>query len=244
MIKQAFKTAALMGVGLTLAGGAQAQGFAGGTLAIETSAFFEEGDVGYTTYSGGLQFDLGLGFGTEINLASYGFSGFGADGSNVTLHALYDFGPLLAFGDANLGTFIGRDGYEDGDAEIFGVEASGEIYGLRAEGYLARHDGDLGRINLAGISAQYDITPQIFAMGDLGLADGEGDAELLRAALGGGYQIDGGPRLWGELGRIDAEEGAFTGDETYLAIGAEINFGPNSGTSFGSRSLFDIVPGP
>ncbi|WP_341213464.1 hypothetical protein [uncultured Limimaricola sp.] len=244
MIKQAIGTAGLMaGLGLVVAGGAQAQGLAGGTLAIETSAFVEEGDIGYTTYSGGLQFDVAMGFGMAIDLASYGFSGFGSDGSNVTLHAIYDFGPLLAFGDASLGAFLGRDGYEDGDAEIFGVEASGDLYGIQAEGYLARHDGDLGQINLAGISAQYDITPQIFAMGDLGLADGDGDGELLRAALGGGYQIDGGPRLWGELGRIEAEDGAFTGDETYLAIGAEIGFGRNSGTSFGSRSLFDIVPG-
>ena len=225
------------------AGMAQAQGFAGGTLSVETSAFFEEGDVGYTTYAGGLQFDIGLGFGAALDLASYGFSGFGSDGTNATLHAIYDFGPMMGFDGTVLGAFVGRDGYEDGDAEIYGIEAAGEVYGLRTEGYLARHDGDLGEIDLAGVSARYDITPAIYAMGDIGFADGDGDGELLRTALGGGYRIDGGPRLWGELGRIGADEGAFTGDETYLAIGAEIGFGPNAGTSFGNRSLFDIVPG-
>lgn len=240
MITRAFTAAAF---GIVAAGAAQAQGFAGGTLSVETSAFFEEADIGYTTYSGGLQFDVGAGFGLALDLASYGFSGFGSDGTNATLHAIYDFGPLMAFGDARFGAFIGRDGYEDGDAEIFGIEGAGEVYGLRAEGYLARHDGDLGDINLAGVSALYDITPQIFVTGDFGVADGEGNAELMRVALGGGYRIDGGPRLWGELGRIEAEEDAFSGDETYLAIGAEIGFGPMSGTSFDSRSLFDIVPG-
>ncbi|EYD72220.1 hypothetical protein [Limimaricola hongkongensis] len=237
-------TRAIMAAAFGLvAAGAQAQGFAGGVLSVETSAFFEEGDIGYTTYAGGLQFDIGAGFGVEADLASYGFSGFGSDGSNATLHAIFDIGPLMVLGDTSVGAFVGRDGYDDGDSTIFGIEGKGELYGLRSEAYLARHDGDLGEITLAGLGARYDITHDIYAMGDLGLADGGGEGELLRAALGGGYRIDGGPRLWGELGRIEADDDAFTGDETYLAIGAEIGFGPNAGTTFGSRSLFDIVPG-
>ncbi|WP_282026146.1 hypothetical protein [Limimaricola cinnabarinus] len=225
------------------AAAASAQGLAGGTLALETSAFFEEGAIGHTSYSGGLQFDIGLGFGAAIDLASYGFSGFGADGSNATLHALYDFGPyVMGLDGAVVGAFIGRDGYEEGDAEILGIEAAASVFGLRAEGYLARHDGTRGQADVAGLSARYEITPAIFATGGVGYADAD-EGALTRMALGGGYRIEGGPRLWGELGRIEAEDEAFGGDETFLAIGAEIGFGPLSGTSFGTRSLFDVVPG-
>jgi len=221
--------------------GAQAQGFAGGTLAVETSALFEAGEFGHTSYSGGLQFDVGLGFGLALDLASYGFSGFGSDGSNATLHAIYGSGPWLGVDGLALGGFVGRDGFDEGDSEIYGLEVKGWLLGIETESYLARHDGEIGRVNLAGVNARYEFTPAIFAMGELGFADGEG--ELLRGALGGGYQIDGGPELWGELGRIKDEDDAFGGDETYLAIGAEIGFGQLSGTTFGTRSLFDVVSG-
>lgn len=243
MMTRAFGTAGLSAAIGLAAAAASAQGLAGGTLALETSAFFEEGEIGHTSYSGGLQFDIGLGFGAALDLASYGFSGFGSDGSNATLHALYEFGPMMGFDGTVLGAFVGRDGYDEGDAEIFGVEAAASAFGLRGEGYLARHDGSLGRAAVAGLSARYDITPAIFAMGEVGYADADEEGALTRVALGGGYQIDGGPQLWGELGRIEAEDEAFGGDETYLAIGAEIGFGALSGTSFGTRSLFDVVPG-
>ncbi|MCP1167207.1 hypothetical protein NHG85_01475 [Limimaricola sp. ASW11-118] len=243
-MKRAISTAGLSAAIGLVAAAASAQGLAGGTLALETSAFFEEGAIGHTSYSGGLQFDIGLGFGAAVDLASYGFSGFGADGSNATLHALYDFGPfVMGLDGAVVGAFVGRDDYEEGDAEIYGIEAAASVFGLRGEGYLAHHDGTRGGAAVAGLSARYEITPAIFAMGEIGFADADEEGALTRVALGGGYRIDGGPRLWGELGRIEAEDEAFGGDETFLAIGAEIGFGALSGTSFGTRSLFDVVPG-
>ncbi|SDE83890.1 hypothetical protein [Limimaricola pyoseonensis] len=229
--------AAALAVLSGLAGAAQAQQLAGGRLEIETAAFVEAAELGFTTYSGGLQFDVGAGFGAQIDLASYGFMGFGSDGTNATVHGLYDLG------GATVGLFAGRDGYEEGDATIYGIEGETYFYGGEVEAYLARHDGEIGEITVAGLSGRMEVAPRIAAHGELGFADSAREGHLLRAALGGGYAFDEGFDLWGEIGRVESDDDAFGEDETFISVGATIGFGLRSGTSFGNRSLFDVVPG-
>lgn len=221
-----------------VASAAGAQGFAGGELAIETYGFAEAGDLGYTAYSGALEFEAGAGFAIALDLTAYGFNGFGGDGSNATLHGIYGMG-----GGTALGLFYGRDGFDGADAEVFGIEGMTAFRGAEVEGWIGHEDGAGRTLTLAGLSGGYALTPTISATAGLGYADAEDDGYAIQATLGGAYRMPDGPSLYAELGRIETDDASFRDDETYLGIGAKIGFGPFGGTRFGPRSLFEIVPG-
>jgi hypothetical protein len=57
--------------------------------------------------------------------------------------------------------------------------------------------------------------------------------------VGAQYGFDRGPNLYGQIGTIDV--GAT--NETFFSLGATVALGSQRGTTFGSRSLLDIVPG-
>ncbi len=219
------------------ASSAQAQGFTGGTLTVETFAFLDDLDLGYTTYSGGLEYDAGFGLSVAADLSSFGFRTFDSDATNATLHGIYSLG-----GGTAVGLFIGRDSMNSRDLDIYGIEGTTQLMGGRLEGFVGGLDGDGDDAVMAGIDGDYMLTPVIAATATIGFAEIDGD-RLLRGSVGGEFKIDRGPVLYAQIGGINADDDPARDNEAFVGIGARIDFGPGAGTTFGSRSLFDVVPG-
>ena len=212
-------------------GMAAAQGFSGAELSVETFAFSGDGDLGYTSYSAGAEYAITRDFGLSADLSFYGFSALDSDGQNLTLHGIYNLSDTTS-----LGVFVGQDSFDTSDATIYGIEGGTEFMGGTVEGYLAQVDGD-DSATLLALSGDYAITQSIAATGGVGIVDM--DDTLTRAHLGAEYQMQGGPAFHAELGQI----GLSDTDETYLSIGATVAIGATRGTTFGRRSLLEILPG-
>jgi hypothetical protein len=70
------------------------------------------------------------------------------------------------------------------------------------------------------------------------------DMDATRLAVGGAYRFgDGGPSLFGQIGRLSVVDGVDDSAETFVTLGAKLAIGPNQGTTFGSRGLFEVLSG-
>lgn len=213
------------------AGAAAAQGFEGAELSAEVLGFTDDFGSGQTAYRGAVEVDAFMGIGLAADLSYQGFRGIGSDNRNLTLHAMYDLGGATA------GGFWSRDSLDDDEAiTTYGVEGATTFGGAQVEGYAGRIDGDLDDGTMVGVDASFGVMG-IGVTAGLGRIDVNG-AEATRLSAGAEYALGLGPTLYGEVGRVSGEE-----SETYLSLGARIAIGPNRGTTFGSRGLFDAVPG-
>lgn len=209
---------------------AAAQGFAGAEVSAEILGFAEDPDLGETRYSGGAEFDLFGGLSVEADLAYHGFRGFDSDGRNATLHAIYGFGQAT-----DLGLFYGNDDF-DGSTGILGIEGATTVRGFDLDAALGSYDGDAASGGMASIGLSYDFG-SFAATGFAGTLSG--DIEASRVSVGGAYRLGRGPTLFAEVGRIGVEGET----DTFVSLGARVAIGPNGGTTFGNRGLFEIVPG-
>jgi hypothetical protein len=210
-----------------MAGQGMAQGLSALELSIETLAWADGGQTGDTTYGGSIEFAITPGIGFAADLTSYG----APDATNVTLHGLYGLGAI------DLGLFAARDSRDVGDTNLLGLEAAMGFGAASVEGYFGMVEGRVGDGTTAGVAGRFDLARGISATGAFGIL--EADSSANRISVGGEYAMPAGPVLFGELGRIvvDGE------DEAYLSIGARVAVGPNGRTTFGGRSLYEILPG-
>lgn len=214
------------------AGLASAQGFSGAEISAEILAFTDDLDLGETEYRGAMEFDLFGGVGAAADLSYHGFRGLETDGRNLTLHGFYD-----GLGIATLGLFYGRDTVEDDGVDLYGFEAASSLYGAEVEGALGRYDGD----DATGAILAGDIRYGFGSFAATGFAGAlAGDIEASRLALGGEYQLGGaGPTFYAEVGHRSVEDEG----EAYVSLGARLGIGPKQGTTFDSRSLWEVIPG-
>ncbi|WP_210528321.1 hypothetical protein [Rubellimicrobium arenae] len=217
---------------LALPGGmAAAQGFAGAEISTELLAYADDLDLGEKEYRGALEFDIYSGFGAAADLSYHNSRELGLGGHNTTLHGFYDRLPM-----ATVGLYVGRDSNDDDETNLYGVEAATEVMGGNIQGSLGSYNGDDGDGGMLSVDARYGFGN--FAA--TGFAGGlTGDIEGSRLALGGEYQLGLGPTLYAEVGRRSVDEDP----EAYVSVGARLAIGPKAGTTFDSRSLFEILPG-
>lgn len=215
-----------------IAGQAAAQGFEGAEISAETLAYSDENDFGSTTYSGGLEFGVGGGIGIGADLSYYGFDALGLDARNATLHGIYAINPIT-----DIGLFVSQDSFDGRDTESYGIEGLASFGGTTVEGYLGQLDGDLADGTMIGVTGSISLFGGFSA--NVGFDQANLDDKVNRLSIGGEYQFGLGPVLYAEYGKVD--DGSL--DETYLSIGARLSIGPNQGTTFSSRSIFEIVPG-
>ncbi|MBP1804270.1 hypothetical protein [Rubellimicrobium aerolatum] len=210
---------------------AAAQGFSGAEISAELLAFGDGLDLGEKEYRGALEFEVWGGFGAAADLSYHNSSGIGLGGHNATLHGFYD-----RLGLATVGGYIARDTKDESDIGLYGVEAATELMGGSVQGALGGYGGDDGEGAMLSVAGRYGFGN--FAA--TGFAGGvSGDVEGSRLALGGEYQLGMGPTLYAELGRRSEDDDP----KTYVAVGARLAIGPKAGTTFDSRSLFEILPG-
>ncbi|NCQ36414.1 hypothetical protein GW813_15360, partial [bacterium] len=211
-------------------GAAFAQGFTGAELSGQALAFSETNDIGQTAYRAAAEFGITRGIGVAADLGYYGFPVLGSNETSLGLHGVYGLNNDLA-----LGMFYTRDSLDGGSVDSYGIEGATSVVGAQVEGYFGMIDGLTGGNAMFGVSGSYDITPAISATAGFGAISGDNSRN--RASIGGQYQISGGPAVFAELGRL-TEAGDSSG---FLSLGASIAIGPQGGTTFGSRSIYDIL---
>lgn len=221
------------------AGSAQAQGFgfSGGEISAEAVAFGDDGAVSSTVYSGALEFSINRGFSVALDLGFYGLETLELNAETATLHAIYQLNDAVS-----LGAFYGRDQLDGSNATVTGIEGGTEFSGVAVEGYVAKVSGDGDDAMLLGFSGEYGFSESISALGSFSTVS-LGDINTTRLAVGGQYAIAGGPELWAEIGTFNADDGTSGAEDTFLSVGARIEFGAARGTTFGRRSLFESTSG-
>ncbi len=228
------KTAiAVAGLAVIFATPLAAQGFVGAELGIEVFGFSEDTNLGYTSYSGAIEYGITRNIDVALDLGYFGLNSSDDNVSNATLHGIYHMSDT-----ASLGAFIGRDNFDGGDVDHIGIEGGVEFMGAELEGFIGRIDDGSESGTAYGISGEYGFTDSFAAIGELKGADLGGDT-LTRAAIGAQYQFNGGPAIYAQVGTIDVG----TANETFVTLGATIALGSQRGTTFESRSLLDIAPG-
>lgn len=223
------------------AGAATAQEFKGAEVSAEILGYTGDSDLGETTYRGSLEFGVFDAFGIQADLAFHDSRTVDLGARTATIHALYD-----AFDFATVGLFYSQDevdaGSIDGSVSLYGLEA-GRSFGVAGvEGYLGFVDADGDDGQVAGVEGAYDVTQNISVIGSADILTG--DSKAARLAVGGAYQFgDGGPSVYGQIGRLSVDADGEDSSETFVTLGARLAIGPNQGTTFGSRGLFEILSG-
>ncbi len=225
--------------GFTIAGAASAQEFKGAEVAVEVLGYENDDDLTSTSYRAGVEFGIYGGFGAAADLS---FQNFGDDEGvrSFTLHGLYD-----ALDLATVGAFVARDSIDGADATSFGIEAGRSFGSAGVEGFIGIGDDEGADYRFAGVEGTFDITPAVALNGSLAALDADGGG-LSRIALGGEYRFGNtGPAVYAEIGRISVEDdaGSFGDSSNYVGLGARLAIGPNSGTTFDSRGLSELITG-
>jgi hypothetical protein len=210
-----------------------AQGFSGGDLRIDAYAYSEGDDIGAVNYSGGLEYALNRNISIAGDISSYDFGVLSSSVTNFTLHGIYHMNDTTS-----VGAFVGTERTDDDDVTLYGLEAGYGMGALEVEGYFAMYDDD-GGSNVLGASGSYQITNNIAAIANIGLADVEGDS-ISRFSLGAEYGFNAGPSVYAEVGSLSIGDV----DDSFVGLGASIEFGSNGGTTFDRRGIFaSVIPG-
>jgi hypothetical protein len=188
--------------------------------------------------AGSLEVGFTRAFALQFDAAYYSFNDVNESGRNVTMHAVFHTGSA-----ASLGAFVGNDGFAGDNNTFYGVEGGMEFTGLNAEAYLSSvEDGGISG-TLFGFNLHHDFGNEFGIRGRLDRASFDNDIDLTRLSVGLEYDVSPTAQLYGEIGTIDADFGGLSGSESFIGIGAKINFGAQRGTTFKRRGLLEIIPG-
>ncbi len=231
----------IMAAGIVAAGTSmvQAQGFSGGTLGIDYENYSDNDQLGSVNYFGGLEYAITNSISFGANIATYSFEDVDGNNWNYTLHGIYDVGNGIVAGG-----YLGQDRYDDGELTNYGVEGKMGFGAATAEAYLGRGEDDDDTATYFGVSGNYPIASGFGVMASYDLVSlDDADLDTSKIAIGGEYVLDSGPSFYATVGRAYFTAGDVDTDENFIGVGAKINFGAGNGTTFGTRSLYDIVPG-
>lgn len=230
------KAALAAGVLSAISAPALAQGFSGGTLGVEVNAPTDFDDFGGTTYFLGGEYAVTRQFSIGADASSYRFDNIGQDASSATLHGIYHLSST-----ASAGLFVGVDRFDGDDANLLGLEFGTEFQSGYVEVYAGRMDDGAETGNLFGATGAYALQNGFALTGDAARANYD-DGDVSKFALGAGYTLQAGPELYAEIGKVSQTDDGVKNDDTYIGLGARINFGAARGTTFDQRSLFEILP--
>ncbi len=210
----------------------------GGSLGIEYSTPLDGQDFGGTAYYGAIEYGFSRDFSLSADLSGYRLDNISTDASSATIHGIYHFSETLS-----VGAFYGLDKLENSDARsIYGFEAGTEFVGAQVEGYLGRLDGETSNATLIGFDGIYALSDGFSLIGNGGLSL-QDSADVNRFAIGAQYDMQNGPQFYFEVGKANVESGGISTDQNFIGIGTRVAIGAQRGTTFGPRSLFEILPG-
>lgn len=233
LYKTAIAVTAMVAVGTM----ASAQEITGGSLGIEYSAPTDLNNFGQTVYFGSLEYGINRNMSVAADISGYNFEGLSTDTNSFTLHGIYHMSD-----SASVGAFFGQDRANSSTADIYGIEGGTEISGGTVEGYLGKIDGPGADATIFGADGSYALQNGFSIIGGLNHAEIDGGLSAGRVSAGAAYDMAGGPQFYAEVGRMNGDDGVTSQSETYIGIGARVSFGAARGTTFGRRSIYEIVP--
>lgn len=217
--------------------GAMAQGITGGSIGVEVTQPTDFDEFVGTNYFGAIEYGINRQFAVSADVSSYRFDSLDQDATSATLHGVYHLSDT-----ASLGLFYGQDKLEDDSSiNIYGVEGGTEFMGGQVEGYVGMADNESDTM-IYGVDGNYAFTESISLKGGAAFSDSGDDGSASTISVGAEYTITGGPSLYAEVGNVNVERGVIDESETFVGIGARINFGTARGTTFGQRSIFEALP--
>lgn len=214
---------------------AQAE-FAGGRATLSHSTFTEDTDLAKSTAAARLEWDYGR-FGYQLDLGLSGLHALDDTALNFTSHLVYHLNT-----GASVGLFYGWDKVV-GSEDFFGVELASEVGRVEVEGYVAMIDQTGSNGTLLGLSGHMPLNER-FGLGlSLDHINADTLADATRLGLSGDYAVGEKTRLFAEVGLVDGDDGKTSISDPYVKLGADFSFGAKGDTSFGSRSIFNFIPG-
>ena len=232
------KTTLIIALGaMALAQNAHAVEVTGGTLQIGHSAFTDDTSVSSTSFTGGLEVGFNRSFALQFDLGLYGLNTINETGTNAAIHAVYHVNET-----ASLGFFLGHDDIA-GSADFYGIEGGFALPGVDVELYLANEDDNVSSGDLFGLELHHDISEEVGITGTFDHASFGGGVDLTRFKIGMNYNLSPTSELYGEVGSLNASALGLSGSESFVGIGARINFGAARGVTFKRRGLLSMLPG-
>lgn len=204
-----------------------AQGFSGGELSIDVYALSDGDDLASTNYSGALEYAITSQISVAASVSIYDYGLLDDSVNNLTLHGIYALNR-----ETSVGVFIGTESLSGEDVTLYGLEGAYSAGALDVEGYIGFYDEDADA-SIVGLSGAYQITGNIAAIGTIGFGDVAGDS-VNRYSLGAEYEFNAGPSVFAEIGSLSVGDA----DDTFIGLGASIEFGGNDGVTFDRRGLF------
>ena len=230
MIKHAFLGTVLA----VLAGGAQAQGFEGARLTLETYKY-DEGDgidlsfvtgladVAYSFGAAGVQ----LGIGRSVN-TDYSQDWLQTDAVNSFMFHLYtDVGERT-----RIGLMLGDDTYEDDDL-TYGLEVLHGFGQAEVEARVARFDSDNEPARLFEVFGRYDATSELQLRAGYQRVDYEGGFGYFDyTSLGASYAVTPAFEVYAKIGKTmnDFGDDGDRYDGRQVAVGVTYSFGGKTGS--------------
>ncbi|MBE0413847.1 hypothetical protein [Yoonia sp.] len=225
---------------LLAATGAMAQGFSGATVGIDYHEFSNFSDTNTTKFFGSAEFEIGNGFSVAADVSTRSFEGVSDDLTNIVVHGIYALSP-----ETKLGVYVGRESDGAEDIDNYGIEIAYAAGLFNGEAYLGASDApdgtDLRYFGLSGgarisggfsVNAGYDSVTFDETLADITFSTLE---------FGGEFALSNGAALYAKAGNLKVETGGLSDDEDYFSLGATVSFGPQGGTTFGPRGLFEII---
>lgn len=225
-----------------MASAAAAQGFSG-NIGLSYAQPSESEQLSVTEYFGGLEYSINRNFAVALDIHGFSVEDIDSTLASSTWHFIYHMNEdtsFALFAGSDIEASEENDGLAAQGVTFAGLEAGTELGEAEAEAYIGFSTTD---------DAQEDFT--IFgASGEYGFASGFsaiGSAEFISSdvldqsnlAIGVEYEVNGGPEIYGKIGRQALEAGDQDVDTTYFEIGASVSFGNQRGTTFNGRSLFN-----
>lgn len=211
----------------------------GGQIELSHSAFTDETSVAKTNLNGSVELEFGPKFGLQLDFGVNALNAVNDTATNVAAHAIYKVSDSTA-----LGAFYGIDSLSGENQDFYGVEAAHNFGTGGVQGYLGRGEDSGFGGTVAGVSGGTMIGSGFGLSASVDHGSFDGGVSLTRFGVRGSYGQGERAKVFVELGSLNGDiNGLGSASEPYAKIGATVNFGRNSGLTFGDRSIFNLLPG-
>ncbi|MBB5723871.1 hypothetical protein FHS72_003516 [Loktanella ponticola] len=200
-----------------------AQQFTGGELGFEYNQFVDDDSINGTNYHLGAEMAFNRSFSIAANVQNLDFEG---DDTSATLHGIYHLNET-----SSLGVFVAGNGDEQ---TSFGFEGGTELWKGDIGGYIGQVDVDGETAVIFGLSSNTPIGANFSVFSDLDFV-ADDDVAVSTQELGVEYNITGGADIFAQVGQAEVFTDFGSDAETYVGIGARIQFGAARGTTFEAR---------
>ncbi|MEO9862353.1 MAG: hypothetical protein ABJO29_08350 [Yoonia sp.] len=200
-----------------------AQQFTGGELGFEYNQFVDDGSLDGTNYHAGVEMTFDRSFAIGANIQDLGFTG---RDTSLTLHGIYHLNET-----SSLGVFVASDG---DDNNSFGFEGGTEFLRGDIGGYIGQVEISDQSALIFGLSSNTPIGANFSVFSDFDMV-AEDAVAVSTQELGIEYSIAGGADIFAQVGQAEVFTDFGNASETYVGIGARIQFGAARGTTFEAR---------